>query len=255
MKKLFLNDKFICSLIAINGFIIFYLCYDHPPLYHLFFYFDIILTLLFLTEIAYKIYFYKKRFFTSKRNIFDFFIVSVSSIPFFLLVFDFNVNHLENLDHLLLLRMFRFFKLFRTMQIIPNVDKIYSDLKKAVKVTYGIMLGGFIILIIIGVMLCSVFKNFDPANFGDPIVSIYTAFRLFSVEGWYEIPDAMSGHTSYLNATLIRIIFSILVLFGMFILGFIISSITDELAIDNTKKLEDKIDELNEKIDLLLKNK
>jgi hypothetical protein len=51
-------------------------------------------------------------------------------------------------------------------------------------------------------------------------------------------------------------------LFGTFVLGFIISSISDELALDNndelmqkTKELENKIDVLNEKLDLLVSQK
>jgi len=70
----------------------------------------------------------------------------------------------------------------------------------------------------------------------------------------------MCENTSYANATFIRILFSLLVLFGTFILGFIISSISDELALDNndeliakTSELEAKIDLLNEKIDLIVK--
>jgi len=68
----------------------------------------------------------------------------------------------------------------------------------------------------------------------------------------------MCESTSYANATFIRVLFSLLVLFGTFILGFIISSISDELALDNndelmakTKELEAKIDLIYEKIDLL----
>jgi hypothetical protein len=70
----------------------------------------------------------------------------------------------------------------------------------------------------------------------------------------------MCEKTSYVSATFIRIIFSFIVLFGTFVLGFIISSISDELALDNnnelinrTKELENKIDELNNKLDLLVK--
>ena len=71
----------------------------------------------------------------------------------------------------------------------------------------------------------------------------------------------MAENSSYINATFIRILFSLLVLFGTFIFGFIISSISDELAMDNndgliekTKELETKIDNLTEKLDLLIKN-
>ena len=258
--KLFLKDKFIGTLIIINCLVTFTLCFDFDLFHFPLLICDKLLTILFLCEIFYKIHVFEKDFFKSIWNNFDFIVVLISSIPLFLLILD--INYFNNLDNLLLLRVFRLFKLFRIMRKIPHIDKIYSDLKKAIGVTYGIVILGFVILFIIGILLCSIFKNYDPVNFGDPIVSIYTVFRLFSTEGWYEIPDAMSENTSYLIATMIRISFSLIVLFGMFILGFVISSITDELATDNnddlikkTKELEEKIDNLTCKIDFLIKNK
>jgi voltage-gated sodium channel len=174
----------------------------------------------------------------------------------------FNIEIADLIANVTILRTFRLFKIFRTIRIIPNASKIYSDFKKAFKATYGIVIGGIVVLIIIGVVLCCIFKNFDPDNFGDPIVSIYTVFRLFSVEGWYEIPDAMSVRTSYWYANGIRVLFSFIVLLGIFLLGFIISSMSDELTMDNndelikkTTDLEGKIDELNRKIDLLVSKK
>ena len=174
-------------------------------------------------------------------------------------VLQFSGLNFAVLENIVILRTLRLFKFFRILRVIPNIDKIYRDLKKSIRVTSGILIGGLILLITMGVVLCSLYRNFDPVNFGDPFISIYSLFRIFSVEGWYEISDTMCEKSSYINATFIRILFSLLVLFGMFILGFIISSITDELASDNndeliskTQELEKKIDNLNEKLDLLI---
>ena len=257
--KLLLNDKFIGLLIVINTFVTICLFYDNLSDYAVLKALDYFITILFCCEIALKVHSFKGSFFKSSWNVFDFIIVVTSSLSLLLPVIGINWVETGSLEKVLILRTFRLFKFFRVARIIPNVDKIYSDLKKAVRVTSGILIGGGVILVIVGVTLCVFFKKFDPINFGDPMVSIYTVFRLFSVEGWYEIPDAMCEKTSYLNATFIRISFSFIVLFGMFMLGFIISSISDELAIDNndeimqkTKVLEDKMDKLNEKIDLLM---
>ena len=251
--KIFLNDKFIAPLIAINALLTVYLCYDNPPFGNVVLCFDYVITTLFAIEITYKINIYKKAFFEKKWNWFDFLVVAISFIALILQIFWIKVGILENL---VILRVLRLFKFFRIIRIIPDIDKIYGNLIKALRVTSGIILGGFIILIIIGVVLCSMYKTYDPEHFRDPLISIYSVFRIFSVEGWYEIPDSMTESASYLNATFIRFLFSILVLFGTFILGFIISSISDELAADNndelmakTKDLELKIDLLNEKMD------
>ena len=253
-----LNEKVIGTLIALNALITVYLGFDKLPFIQEITYIDNLITLLFVSEIILKIVVYKRSFFKFKWNWFDLIVITISFIALLLQFSDLEFNIIENF---VIFRTIRLFKFFRMVKIIPNIEKIFSDLKKAVRVTSGIIIGGFIILIIVGVVLNSIYKNFDPVNFGDPIVSMYSVFRIFSVEGWYEIPDAMTAKTSYVNATFIRFLFSALVLFGMFMLGFIISSISDELAIDNndeliskTKELENKIDKLNEKIDLLMSN-
>jgi len=255
MKRFFsllLNDNFIGALILINALVIIYLCFDNIPFANVFVGIDNVITLLFACEIICKIYFLKKGFWASRWSIFDFTVVSLSFLSLILIHLGAELSVLENIT---ILRVCRLFKFFRVMRAIPNIDKIFSDLKKAIRVTSGIIIGGFIILVIVGVMLCSLYKNTDPVNFGDPLVSMYTVFRLFSVEGWYEIPDAMAENTGYASATFIRVLFSVLVLFGMFMLGFILSSISDELAADNNDELLEKLNRLEGKVDELLRNK
>ena len=256
----FLNEKVIGVLIAFNAILTVCLGFDNLPFSEKITYVEHFITLLFTCEITCKIYVYKRQFFTTKWNWFDFLIVSVSFAAMLLHLSGIGLSIVGNF---MILRTIRLFRFFRTIRIIPSIEKTFSDLKKAIRVTSGIIFGGFIVLLIVGVMLNSMYKDVDPVNFGDPIISMYSAFRIFSVEGWYEIPDELStGTTSYANATFIRILFSFLTLLGMFILGFVISSISDELATDNndellgkTKELEGKIDTLNDKIDLLINNK
>ena len=250
-----LNDKIIGLLIVINAVIIVVLGFKGFPFRKAIEHLDLLITLIFVCEISYKIYVHKKDFFKSKGNWFDASIVFISFVSLLLYKISGETGLLENL---VILRTFRLFKIFRVMRIVPDIDTIYSNFNKAVRVTSGILTGGLVILIIVGVILCSLFG--DNENFSDPIVSMYSVFRLFTVEGWYDIPDDMVREgIPYLNATFIRIGFSAVVLFGMFILGFIISSISDKLAEDNndeliekTNELEKKIDLLNEKIDLLI---
>ena len=204
MKRILnlLNEDFIGILIVVNAIITVYLGFDDLPLVLEITYIEQFITVLFVCEITCKICVFKRQFFALKWNWFDFFVVLISFIALLLQLSGINSNILENF---IILRTVRLFKFFRIIRIIPNIDKTFNDLKKAVKVTSGIIIGGFIILIIIGVMLCSMYKNTDPVNFGDPVVSMYSAFRIFSVEGWYEIPDGMSAGVSYANATFIRV--------------------------------------------------
>lgn len=254
--KILLNNKFIDSLIVINSIITIYLCFNTPPFQNQIIFIDHIFTLIFIAEMGYKLYFYGIDFFKGKWNRFDFLVVLISSIPLLLLLFNVNIN---GLDYLLILRSFRLFKFFRLIKIIPNLSKVYYNFIKAIKITSGLAIGGFIILVVISIILCCMFKTISPEYFGDPFISIYSVFRLFSIEGWYEIPDKICESVNYFNATLVRILFSCIVLFGTFILGFLISQLSDTLAEDNNDELleknrllEEKLNELNSKIDILI---
>ena len=246
--KLFLNEKFIGTLILINALFTVYLCYDGPPYVEVINYLDYLIIMLFVCEATYKIFVHKKQYFKDNWNKFDFFVTATS---FIMLVIYFTGLELEFLENVVVLRTLRLFRFFRIIKVVPNIDKMFSDLRKAIRVTSGILIFGFIVLLVIGVILCSMYKSVDPIDFGDPLLAIYSVFRIFSVEGWYEIPNALTENASYINATFIRMLFTFLVLFGTFVLGFIISSISDELAIDNNDKLMEKSKQLEEKIDKL----
>ena len=256
-----LNDKFIGWLIIINAVIITYLSFgNNQPFYKLFTRIDIFLTLIFVVEIVCKISHHKKQFFKSAWNRFDASFVLLSFIPLVLIIFQ--IDEADFLAKATMLRTFRLFKLPRIIQIIPNADKISKDLKRAFKATYGIFIAGFILLIIIGVTLSSIFGDIYEDRFGDPFVSIYSLFIIFTAEDWYGFSDTIKYGQMFWIKNVIRLLFSLLALGGMFFFGFIISSISDELAMDNndqvitrTKELEEKIDGLNEKIDLLIKQK
>ena len=75
--------------------------------------------------------------------------------------------------------------------------------------------------------------------------------------GWYEIPDAIVANESTGSwlAGFARLYFPLITLSGG-ILGFaLVNAIfVDEMTMDNNVELEEKIDSLNKKIDLLIHN-
>jgi voltage-gated sodium channel len=91
-----------------------------------------------------------------------------------------------------------------------------------------------------------IFGDRLPQHFGNPIVSIYTLFRVFTVEGWYEIPDLLLSETSSSAwVFLVRGYFTASVLIGG-ILGLSLANavFVDEMTVDNTKDLEAMVGEL-----------
>ena len=72
---------------------------------------------------------------------------------------------------------------------------------------------------------------------------------MFTIEGWYDIPNAIADNTSPLIGTISKIVFCLIVLIGgMFGMSFVTSSFTDELAVDNNDNVMKELQELKEMI-------
>lgn len=237
----FLNDNRITWLIVINCFVTFLLAFSSIPLWlhDRMVTIDLILTIIFGIEIAVKIKIYGKRFFKKNINIFDFIIVIVSLLPLFF------GNYLERMDYLLVLRAVRIFKCTRLFRAIPNYERLLINLKIAFKASIGVIIGIFILIFIISIILSSLYSKIAPDYFGNPIESIYTVFRMFTIEGWYDIPNEIAQNTSPLIGTVSKILFCTIVLIGgMFGMSFVTSSFTDELAVDNNDNVMKELQEL-----------
>lgn len=249
MLKILLNNRFISGLILINTIVTILLSFDTS--YNGFLQIvDNSITLIFLVEIIYKIYFYKKDFFESAANIFDMVLVFVASMSLVFIIFL--SDYSADFNYLLLLRVFKLFKFIRFGKFIPNFSRLLRDFGRAIKASLSLIIGAGILMIIISTILTYIFKDSYPQFFGNPFDSAYTVFRMLTVEGWYEIPDAMAADQPFLSSILIRFFFSLFVFVGgMLGMSFFTSLIVDELVSDNNKELVDKVESLESKIDEL----
>ena len=76
---------------------------------------------------------------------------------------------------------------------------------------------------------------------------------MFTIEGWYEIPDAIYDNVSESYQFLVRPYFIfILVLGGIVGMSLINSVFVDAMVSDNNDDVKAKLDELEKKIDKLL---
>ena len=248
MLKIFLNNRFIGGLILLNTLVAILLTFD-TPFGLLFEVIDYSITLLFLIEIIYKIYFYKKDFFKSSTNIFDMMLVLLAS---FSLISIFTGKNPAEYNYILLLRVFKLFKFIRFGKFIPNFRKLMKDFGRAIKASISLIIGGLIMMIIISTILTYIFQDSYPTLFGNPFESAYTVFRMLTVEGWYEIPDFMAAGIPYWSSVAIRVFFSLFVFVGgMLGMSFFTSLIVDELASDNNDELIDHVKALENKINEL----
>lgn len=250
MFKFLLNNRFTGSIILFNTLITILLTFN-TPFNGILEIADYLITLLFLTEIIYKIWFYKKEFFKNIANVFDMLLVLVASLS---LLFIFGDKNPSDYNYILMLRVFKLFKFIRFGKFIPNFSKLFKDFGKAIKASGSLIIGAFIMTLIISTILTYIFQDAYPTLFGNPFESAYTVFRMLTIEGWYEIPDFMVADIPYRSSVLIRVFFSLFVFIGgMLGMSFFTSLIVDELASDNNDELINHVKSLENKINELYK--
>ena len=156
MKKLFLNDRFILSLIIINSVILFIGGYSYNKNNQfILLVIDNLITTLFILELIFKIIQYGAiGYFKSNWNKFDFALI-VLSVPA-LITFIFNLS-LIDFSFLLIFRVVRVFKVFRFFKFIPNVGDLIQGVQRALKASIFVFIG-FIISLIVSAFT----KNTNP---------------------------------------------------------------------------------------------
>ncbi len=254
ISRLFLNERFILLLITLNAAIIF-LCGFEPdstPLGLLLARIDHVLTLLFLVEAVVKMASAGASAYIRDRwNVFDLVLV-VLALPS-LLVWMLGMEGAE-LQFLLVFRVLRIFKFFRVFRFIPNVDHLVAGIGRAARASVIILLAFVVFNFIIAILSFSLYGGVAPEYFGDPLISFYSTFKVFTVEGWYEIPDTIAERSSPVVALFTRMFFVVLLFGGgIFGLSLINSIFVDSMMSDNADALEAKVDRLEAKLDEMLR--
>lgn len=246
--NIFTSERFILFVIIVNAVVIFLQESGvSTPFVNIL---DAVCTVIFLIEMICKqVDMGMKKYWTNSWNIMDGTLVLLS-IPS--LIAYFVPNALSSLSMLLILRILRVFRFFRVVHIFPNFGQIMSNLWKALKDSLPIFAGFLVLIIISALFSCALFKNAAPQYFGTPLDSIYSTFRLCTVEGWYEIPDTLAQTLSQNQIVWVRIYFVIILLSGGIIgLSLVNSIFVDAMVSDNNDELEQEVKTLSGKIDEL----
>ena len=252
-KQFFLNDNNILLLVIINAVVIFISGYSLSERMNFFLSLvDIIITSLFVLELIVKLLVFGSKYFNSNWNKFDFLIILISIPAIFAFFFNTNFN---DLSYLLIFRMLRVFKSFRFIKFVPGINHLIKGIARALKASLIVIIGFLMYVFIIGIFSFYLFRESSSDYFQTPLSSIYSTFKIFTVEGWYEIPEELSSNLSNTASFFTYIFFIFVVLSGgIFGLSLVNSIFVDAMVSDNNDELEKKIDKLEEKIDLLLKN-
>lgn len=253
IRKLFLKDRFILVLILINAAVLFiggYNTTDNQK--HIFFLIDNIITSLFIIELIIKFNEYGvKGYFKSGWNRLDFILIILSAPA--LISFVFNIQ-IFDVSFLLVFRIFRVFKAFRFFKFIPNVGGLIADVKRALDTSLFILIGFIIYIFIVGTLSFYLFNGSDTEYFTSPMISLYSTFKIFTIEGWYEIPEQICANYSSLATFFTYFYFIFVVVTGGIIgLSLVNSIFVDSMLSDNTDDIEKKIDALDIKLNELIK--
>lgn len=246
IKRIFMNDHVILGVILLNTVVI-YLQesgVSHPVIFGL----DIACTLIFVAEMVVKhIELGAKSYWRDGWNRMDGILVIVS-LPS--LVTPFIDASSVDFSVLLTLRLMRVLRFFRVLHFFPKISQIGAGLKRALRDSGVVLLGFFILLFIFGMINCSLYREVAPQYFATPLDAIYSVFRIFTVEGWYEIPDAIMAATSPLIGKLSRLYFCFLLgAFGLLGMSFINSVFVDAMVEDNNDDVKYQLDRIERRLE------
>lgn len=232
-------------LVVINTITIFFSGYSKNT--GSFFWADSFFTLLFLTEALVKISSYGwKEYWHDNWNKFDF-IITLIAIPSLINIF---VETGVTTNVLLSLRSLRIFKSFRLLKFIPNINGLLKGIGLAMKASLIVTIAFAVFLLILSILSSTLFGKVAPELFGDPGVSIFTIFRLFTGDGWSEIPTEIAENSSEFIGRIVRAIFAVLFFLGGILgLSLVNSIFVDAMAGDNNDEVLKKLEKLEKKID------
>ena len=250
LKQLFLNEKFIILVILLNCLIIFLQESGYNSL--AINVADVLCTTIFVIEMMVKMAEYGFRgYWKDAWNRLDGILV-ILSIPSVIALFVPTNILIEQLGVLLALRLLRILRFFRIMRIFPNFATIMRNFAIAVKQCSGVFFGFLVVIIILSLISCELFRQDSPEYFGNPIDSIYSIFRICTGEGWNEIPDSIAIESSLWTARAVKLYFSIvLILCSIVGLSLVNSIFVDAMVSDNDEDIKAKLDEIEKKINQL----
>lgn len=255
--RIFTNDNFILSVICVFTILVIIQEFQirHLSLLIL----NLLCTLIFLLEmIAKHIKLGFRGYWTNLQNIFDGTLVVLAMS----VIFSRLLSIMPDMSVFMVLRVLRVFRIFRILKAFKDLKVIGKNFLGAMRKCSGLFASFGIIILVIALLCCSLYKKEAPEYFGDPFSAIYTVFRLFTVEGWYEIPDTIATRVDGFAPSFARLFFATLLIFGGVIGMSLINSVfVDEMVSDNNddmkqdiRELRQQVADLNAKIDQLIQH-
>lgn len=255
MKKFFLNENLVIGVIVVNCISIFMEGYLYDNFSKFFDFANFIFALFYIAECVTKIQVLSFRgYISSGVNKLDFFL-SIISVPEIISIVFASLN--PELTFLYALRAFRLvrgIRLLKILGVMENGEVLLLGILRALKSSYLILLLFFMINFILSTLSYNLFHLSAPEYFGTPLNSLYSVFKIFTIEGWYEIPEVISDRHGVFEGWMIRLYF----IFILFIGGIFGLSIVNSVFVEgmiNNSEMDKKLDKILRRLDDLEKGK
>lgn len=247
MKRFLLSERTTLSIVLLNVAVVFLQeCgVDSVALSTI----DIVCTVFFVVEMLLKhLDLGIKAYWRDGWNVLDG-LVTIISLPALLAYF---IPSVSDYSFIIAFRALRVFKLFRAARRFPKLNELWGGFLLALRQSRAFLLGYFIIIVVVAIFNSALFGKASPEYFATPLDGIYSMFQMFTVEGWYEIPNAVVGDMAPVWLHVVRVYFCLLLIGGGIIGMSLINSIfVDALAADNNDDVIDKLNQLEKKLDTL----
>ena len=250
IKQLFLNEKLILVIIVLNSFILFL---QESGINNILTNgIDITCSIIFVLEMIVKLIEFGFRGYWSKGwNRLDGTLV-ILSIPS-LIAFAIPGLSLD-LSFLLVLRILRVFRFFRLVHVFPGFTQLMKNFATAMKRSYAVFVGLLIMIITFAMIGCGLFKDVAPEYFATPLDAIYSTFRIFTGEGWNEIPDTVAQGINGCWGHIVRLYFCLILVIGCIVGMSLLNSIfVDAMVSDDEEDLKEQLNSIESALEEIKK--
>lgn len=255
LVRFFTDDLIVAIVIVLNAIVLFLLSFDELRAYAFWLELvDVFFLIYFILEALTKIRIEGWRSYIRQGwNRFDFIIV-LFGIPSILLLFYSHTPD-RNLAFVFVFRVIRAARFIKFFRFIPNLPELIAGIRRAFKASIFVFIAFLIYGFIISLISCRLFKEYAPDQFGNPVRSFYSTFKVFTIEGWYEVPERIIRYAQMdgMSAFMTKFYFILIVITGgLFGLSIVNAIFVEEMVRDNNEELENRVKEMNLKMDLVL---
>ncbi len=136
---------------------------------------DDIILWVFVVELVLRLIAHGRRFFTDPWSIFDVVVVAISFSP--------------AASGFAALRAFRVFRVLRLISAFPRLRSVVRGLLRSIPGISSVAALLVLIIFVSAILGFNLFSELAPQYFGDLWVSMFTLFKIMTLEGWPDIAD------------------------------------------------------------------